>query len=368
MSLVVFLISIFFTPNFSHATEIFENYVSVRAAGMGNAFSAIVDDRESLMYNPAGLTRVEGLHLYILDLQVGTDAMDAATLAKDITSGDSYASLLRRLYGRQVHFGLYDFAGITLPGFGVGAYTSFNLSLYLSNPAFPDMDVNLTNDVTFVSGFAFEFVPNILTFGFTGKRVQRYGSRVTLGASTLASLSNSELTGLINNIGVGYGADLGLNLTFPTTVKPTISAVWKDVGETRITAISGTRAPPTIKSEMVVGFGLNIPALILDIRPAFDVKHLNTFEEPIGKRLHGGIEFAFPALSLRGGVNQGYWTAGIGFDLSYVRVDAATYGVELQSYPGQKEDRRYMVQATIDLNVNPKFNLGKGEKGRFQRR
>ena len=48
---------------------------------------------------------------------------------------------------------------------------------------------------------------------------------------------------------------------------------------------------------------------------------------------------------------------GFGLDLSFIQLDLATYGVELGEYPGQKEDRRYLVQLTMELGFDPSFNF-----------
>jgi len=66
-----------------------------------------------------------------------------------------------------------------------------------------------------------------------------------------------------------------------------------------------------------------------------------------------GIEFSWPVLDVRGGFHQGYYSLGAGFDLWLMRVDAATYGVELGAYPGQLEDRRYMMQVTFEFGIDP---------------
>ena len=58
-----------------------------------------------------------------------------------------------------------------------------------------------------------------------------------------------------------------------------------------------------------------------------------------------------------------------------MKIDAATWGVELGEAPGQIEDRRYMVQLTLELGFDPGFRItgggsgsGRGKKGRSQRR
>lgn len=340
--------------------EIFENYTSVRGAGMGNAYTAAVDDRESLFYNPAGLDKIRGLHLTVLDLKLGTDASDVYTVYQN-TVGDDYADQIRQFYGRQIWIGLSDSLSFTMRDFGFAAFNTANLSMSLNNPAYPNLNVNITNDFGFVTGFAASLLPkDILRFGLVGKRVTRFGARFPMGISTLATLSNDELRNMVNNFGTGYGLDGGLLLEFPTPSRPTFSFVWQDIGQTSFALTGGTRAPPPMDNNVIAGFGMTVDATVLKIRPAFEYRHINLVEEPIGKKLHLGVEFQFPVLSLRAGANQGYYTIGAGLDFDYLKIHAASYGVELQSYPGQREDRRYMVEVTIDLNFDPNFKFGGG--------
>jgi hypothetical protein len=71
------------------------------------------------------------------------------------------------------------------------------------------------NDFGIVTGIGASLIPNVLKLGFAVKRVTRYGGRVPFGPSTLATLSNSQLTALVNNYGVGWGMDAGLLLELP---------------------------------------------------------------------------------------------------------------------------------------------------------
>ena len=73
-------------------------------------------------------------------------------------------------------------------------------------------------------------------------------------------------------------------------------------------------------------------------------------------------------IDARAGLNQGYYTLGVGADLGFLRVDAATYGVELGVYPGQLEDRRYILQISTKLGFNPSFDFsGSGGQSRTSR-
>jgi hypothetical protein len=345
------------------AAELTEVNTSVRALGMGNAYTAIVDNDDSLFYNPAGLGRVEGINWNIVDLYVGANGEDVYDTYQgfgDTSTGTAaFANNVKSLFGKSIWIGGGGKSALTVPYFGVAAYDGLTASAYLSNPAFPNMNINFINDYGFAAGVAFDIVPKIITMGFVGKKITRIGSAFPIGVSTLANLSSTQLQDDLNNRGTGYGVDYGVNFMIPAPIKPTFSFVWKNLGYTTFTKDYGAVAPPMIKDEMIAGFGCLIDLPGLDIRPAFDFKYMNRPEEQLGKKLHFGIEFDFPILELRAGFHQGYYTAGAGIDLGVLKIDAATYGVELGEYPGQHEDRRYIIEGSLELGFNPKI-LGFG--------
>jgi hypothetical protein len=106
----------------------------------------------------------------------------------------------------------------------------------------------------------------------------------------------------------------------------------------------------------------------MTIRPAIEVKMLNTSstEVQLGKKIHAGLEIELPALTLRGGFNQGYYTYGASFDFWLFQIDVASYAVELGEYVGQNEDRRFIFQLTMDFGIDEIsgdfFNLSKSRK------
>src|ERR1700677_4700000 len=95
----ILLFFIFFSVKIQ-AQEIIENWYSARAAGMGNAFSAVVDDSTALMYNPAGLDKIRNLHITLLGLNVGTDNLNIENTVTNIT-GTNYASIIQQYYGQE---------------------------------------------------------------------------------------------------------------------------------------------------------------------------------------------------------------------------------------------------------------------------
>lgn len=351
----------------SKGAELFEVNTSVRALGMGNAYTAIVDDKDSLFYNPAGLAKVAGLNWTIVDLYAGAngeDVYDTYQGFADVGSGSTaFANQVKSMFGKNIWIGAGAKTALAVPYLGVALYDSLAASAYLSNPAFPNMNINFINDYGAAAGFAFDLVPKVLSAGFVGKKITRIGSSFPIGVSTLANLSSQQLQDDINNRGTGYSVDYGMNLTIPTPVQPTFSFVWKNMGYTTFTKDFGAKAPPMIKDEMIAGFGMLIDLPGLDIRPAVDFKYTNRTDEQLGKKLHIGIELSFPIISVRGGFNQGYYTAGAGVNLGVIKIDAATYGVELGEYPGQHEDRRYILQGTLELGFDPSLGFLKSGDG-----
>jgi hypothetical protein len=71
-------------------------------------------------------------------------------------------------------------------------------------------------------------------------------------------------------------------------------------------------------------------------------------DDDLAKRLRMGVEVKFPwVLSVRMGLYQGYYTAGVTLDGVFVRLDALTYAEEIGAYAGQTRDRRFNLRFTI---------------------
>ena len=346
----------------SQAAELPEPNTSVRALGMGNAYTAVVNDKDALFYNPAGLARVKGVNLTLFNLRGGADGRDVYDTYNSARSAAKYADTLRAFYGKNIWIGAGAKVALATPGFGFSAYDSADVAAYLSNPAFPNLNFRYTNDIGYTAGIAFDLLPTV-HFGVTGARITRTGAQMPIGISTLGTLSNQTLLDQISNSGTAYAASAGLILGLPTPALPRASVVLKNIGQTTFTKDSGTRAPPPIEGELIVGAAFDIDLPLITITPAIDYKHITNTREVAQKKIHMGLEVDLPFIALRGGSSQGYYTAGLGVDLGIIKADAATYGVELGEYPGQKEDRRYVLELTIELGFDFSFGFLKGLGG-----
>ena len=345
-----------------------ERNPSVRALGMGNAFISVVSDSDALFYNPAGLSRVKGLNWLVADPRIGLSGVEAFRDFQELGDDESLEDTIRRIYGENVWLGAGGKSAITLPYFGVAVYNNLSAGIDVNNPVYPNLDVAVINDFGYKVGAAFPVLPN-MNVGVALRRVKRTGAQVPLGPNFISNIDTDNLRSQVEDQGVGFGLDLGTNFSIPLPmVEVVVSGVWRDVGDTQYRSGPGIRRPPHDRQEMALGLGALIDLPLISVRPAMDFRYLNQPEMQFVQKINMGVEVALPIFEFRAGFHQGYYSLGFGSNLGIVRVDLATYGVELGAYPGQKEDRRYMAQFSFELGFDPQFNfLGGGNRSAERR-
>jgi hypothetical protein len=348
---------------FAFGAEIFEMNRNARAMGMGNAYSSLVDDEDALFYNPAGIAKNGGFFWTIADPGVGLSSLSTEDLDvySNLQDSSTFNAALDSLYGKTIWAGGVGKTAVMLPFFAGALYGAGDVSVSVDNRVSPTMTVNYVRDTGIALGTGFWMGP-FLQQGFAFKRINRVGSRQQFGPSVIQSIisgaSPDVIFDSIERKGTGYAMDWGMNISIPGPVRPTISFVWKNIGNTKFTAANdGDLAPPTEEQEWVLGTSFMIDLPLVHIVPSIDLKHLNNEDEQLGKKLHMGVELGLPLLDLRVGSHQGYLSYGAGINLGLFRFDAATWGVEMGGYPGQNESRRYMAQFSLRLG----FDLGIGQ-------
>jgi hypothetical protein len=353
MQLSVILYLFFLIPMLANAQSVFDVNTSVRALGMGGAYIAVVDDADSLFYNPASLSKVDGMIWTIVDPRIGAGNVEALTSVQDIQDPDNIASAFDGLYGETISLSGGAKSALAFPYFGMSYYDRLNVKLEIKDPSFPTLEASYLNDLGLNLGFAFPIIPGFLTAGIVIKKVTRTGYSISTSGSSLISLDPDALFNGNERIGTGYGIDYGMNLSFPLpVVTPTFSFVWRDVGNTIYKAdVATDENPPPDDGDMIVGVAVEVDTPIMTLTPTIEIRKLNITGMQLGKKIHMGLELSLPFLDLRGGFYQGYYSMGAGLSLGPIRIDLATYGEELGEYPGQKEDRRYVLQITGEIGV-----------------
>ncbi len=336
---------------------------SVRALGMGDAYTALARDSSALYYNPAGLARVTGINLKIFQIRAGASGLEAYERIQEMQGsegGEEYSDMIQELYGEHVWTGIGGDTAITVPMFGFTAYNHTDALIQIDNPVNPQIYTSIINDYGYTLGIGIPTSP-FTALGVNLKYVKRSGARVPYGASVIADLDPDVLYNNITGWGKGYGADVGMNFQIPAPFfSATLSAVWRNVGDMKFRSDDPNADIPTEYQDMTVGASLLFDTPLLTVAPALDVRYLNREDIQLMRKINFGVEIGIPFLDIRGGFHEGYYTAGLGVNMGLFRVDAATYGVELGEYPGQIEDRRYVVEFTMELGVGSFGASGSG--------
>lgn len=351
MSIKIFLLVIVSTSA-QAATFLIENYRSARAVGMGNAYSAVVDNFDALFYNPAALAKSSGFHWLIMDPGLSVSNPVGLEQLGDLNAGN-FGTTINNLTGQNFNFYGTGKTGLQIGTFAFAVYENADLTLISSNVVTPTFDVSYIDDKGYAMGFALPFIPGILSWGMDVKYVRRHGNRFTIGVSDLAAQNETYLKSLYDRNGTGYALDTGFLLRLPGPISPTFALTWKNVGGTKFKpVVVGDNAPPTDPQEMGAGIALNIDLPFISFSPTIELKHTEKTEVSLGRKLHFGFELGLFNLAIRGGLHQGYWSGGLGLSLGFLDLDLASYGVELGEEPGQIEDRRYMLQLSMGLGLN----------------
>ncbi len=364
------LILIFIQTN-AFAVETSTLNSSVRALGMGDAFTAVANDSSSLFYNPAGLVRVRGINWKIFDVGVGASGASAYTKIKGLNSGSStsgFASAVNNLYGEHVAIGAGGESIFTMPMFGFGIYNHTGTLIRVENPVYPQLHTNAISDYGYTMGVGIPVSP-FLHLGLDLKYIKRTGALQDFGPGFVADLQPTQIVQNLTNWGTGYGADMGATAILPAGFfTAAMSVAWKNMGGMEFKSTNASTIPAE-QNDISAGVALSFDTPIVSVTPALDFRYLNRTDLQLTRKINLGIEIGLPLLDIRGGFHEGYYTGGVGINLGLFRVDAATYGVELGDYPGQIEDRRYVLQFTMEIGIG-NFSAdgstaagGKGGKG-----
>lgn len=331
----------------AQAEELPSLYQSTRALGMGGAFIAVADDAMAQFYNPAGLTRLDGVELDLANVEAAVSD-NASSLIDDLQNAQGgteqqAADLIRAHIGDHIHARLATTPNVAGKGWGVHVIGQAALDADLRDRVNPVVVTDARSDAGIgVSGAkSFAVAGNNLSLGVTGKHVRRKGLQKTYTALDIASSKfdpMNDLVGWESDFALDLGAQYRIDMPF----KPTLAVTAMNLGDLDFGQLGAIPSTINVGASVQPKLGPITVTLAADM---VDVTHNATDDTDGPRRLNLGAEARLlKFLSARVGSHGGYFTAGATLDVWVVKLDLATYGEELGAFGGQRKDRRYVAR------------------------
>ena len=332
-----------------------DNYRDVRMLGAGNAGVASVDTGSSAFYNPAGLGLAPGYNFKFLDLFMGGNQNFKDSFAQGLhlsggasTLSEKFSPFLGKPLALQGGF----FPYIASPGFLIGFFDSLDMSINYRDPVYPRLIVNGRNDYGLVFGGAYS-IQDRLYFGGTLRYQRRREIDEDITAGALVSQSSTLLRS-VQKFGDGYGFNLGVQYRQPISSVhwAAIGAALIDAGQTRFKNANRTPPPSGQGQQVNVGAAYGFKTLAIDGRLMLDLVRLKEPNLSYTKRINMGMEISVFMMDIRGGLYQGYWTAGLTLRVfPLLNIDFTSYAEELGVSAGQAQNRFYLMGVTLGMEL-----------------
>lgn len=337
------------SPSLSMGTEFPTLYRGIRPLGMGGAFITLSDDENALFYNPAGLNDVRefgGVGIVNPLVEVSKASIKLYNDIKDLDGNDiiEVTNVLNKHLGKHQHIRTALHPNLYFHNFALVILAQGTMDLEVRNPAYPEVVTDARSDLGGAVGLATGFWGRMLQVGASAKVIQRQGVKKTFTALDIASGNFDPLEDMEKADDLSLDAGAKLNLPLP--LKPTVAVVVQNITDLDFGTLG--KIPQQVNAGVAINpsiIGLISTSWVIEVD---DLTKQVGGEEDFYKRVHLGAELRLPKiLSLRGGVNQGYFTAGLTLNFWILRVDGAIYTEEIGTYAGQRDDRRYAAQISL---------------------
>lgn len=337
-------------------------YENARSLGMGGVSVTISDDYLSLYRNPAGLSlQEESYSVLTPTFSRNTDFSDVIDHVDSLNNSDTAAtrsSNNKHLMGIMGKTGYQRWANtayyIGKNGYGLSVRYDDYQFYSVENPTSPRVKSSVYKDCVFTGSFSRPFEDDSQTvfndkaagwWGTTLKIATRKMTETSYSARDFAALTPSALKDT-DRTGLAFDMDFGVLWQITNPIQPTIGAFVGNVFESKFSDEAGrlTRYYSIGTSiKPLPGEQKRKDKLVLACEYFDDGSHINFLNKV---RLGTRIEIARGCHFLAG-VKGGYLTGGIDYSWNDLTISAATYGEELGIRPGDREDRRYAVDASL---------------------
>ncbi len=339
---------------------IINSFLSTRSEGMGGVSMTTGFYEENFFNNPARVIANPESKLTLFQLTAESNTHLIKALSN--TSGT-----LGDIANREVGQNLHERVQLVLPAWYLAAQGGRKFAIAFGLIASGQSNLNLSNSYQ-SSGSTLVDLGPALTFGYNVLNDDSLWIGTTLHGT--ARLSADHAVNLMNiirgstvnlssltNEGAMYNFDFGVYYRF-LQVGPWelhAAAAGQNLLGGAFTSIPVSLfkvGSSPIKQNRSLGLGISVGreswGFLGNTLLAIEATNIwNNGSGSLYRLLHVGLETHWKSIALRAGLNQGYWTAGLGLDFFYFALNFASYGEELGLNVGQQEDRRYTMNLGI---------------------
>lgn len=327
---------------------------SFRVQAMGGSGVALVEDRDALFYNPAGLAQVKDLSLHLVSLNT-EGSQDVLSMGLGALEGSSQLSRanLNTFVGKDLSLRAQGAAQLVSPFFSMAAIGDQQLSLRLKNLPLLQGSLGVQSTYGVQAGFG---VPSFkvrrkrgeVLIGFAPKALKRSGGFSSVTMTDILTGNVVNYRNLINHFGSAVGLDFGLQYRRPLKRGAFwgLGLAWRDIGDTTFTNGAASQ-----KATLTLGTGLAVrSSREAWLRFAADYADIG-LTQTWAQKVRLGIETTFPFLRLSTGLYQGGLSYGAGLSFWLFELSFLSYREELGVQVGQDPERRYGVQLGLQLSL-----------------
>ncbi len=331
---------------------------SIRARGMGNAFTAAANDEMLLFYNPAALRSVYYNMYEVVGFNTTTNE-NTINLGKSSSGFSTIGSLAGKKIYNEVNLGLLSHVNSR---FGWSFFSNGLVDIQVRNPIIPYLETKAYVQTGLAGGMAWSFLDFQLDLGLGVKLVQRSGidTKLHIFDEAIIEFTEDQKTTKLQKKFAGKAAfapDAGVIYHFDSyhNMEPKVALSLQNIG--------GLDFEGAGKVPMTMNIGVSTESEFngFDMILAADYRDLADSQEMISKgnimterNIKIGVEFGWQKLfnghhliSVRAGRNGPYNSVGWSMNLFGFKVDFAKYSEEIGGYAGELEDKRTSLQVSL---------------------
>ena len=359
---VVLLLSILCSPAFAARSFFYE---TPETLAMGSVAIATAKNHQIAFSNPAilalhdntGFSVLNGSIAFNSDYDDMKDKLSSLSNQDTAASRSSNYSKISQIMGKTGYRSWSNMAYyLSQAGFAITAGYIETEKYSVANPSNPVIRSEIDKDAILSGSIAHSFNENHVLFkdratgwwGATMRFISRNSTTTSYYSRDFAALTGKHITET-DLTGAGLDFDLG--------------ALWQlnNPWNTSIGLFVGNLLGSEISSEIgrlkrAYGVGVSIRPLTGSpernerLLLAADFLHRNEDDFAGLARLRMGAKYKVSRhLDLMAGLRGGYATAGLSINWQDLKIQAATYAQELGRRPGDMEDRRHSVSATLEF-------------------